>query len=339
MLSTLPALAPPSLACPVCGAALQTGDISVACHACGRAWPIREGVVCLGQSDAFPLDVDVGRTVELLAVAERLGWQAALHDHLRALDPKRYRHAVDEYRAQWQCLLPLSDRSRVLDLRCGWGPVAVSLAPAVASLVAADVRYELARFTLLRAQTLGLENLSAVTLDPAQKLPFGNSAFDGIILRDVLEWARPEALLAEVSRLLAPGGWVFVNVRNRLDLGRLLLRGDAAEGAPRARHLTLRGYRRALAAAGLARQAVFGLLPSVSEPFYIVSLSHASALRYFLNGLFDDAGLRLALAKRNLLAPFQAAQAVWRVGRLLPVEHVAQHLLPGYGLLARRSQR
>jgi SAM-dependent methyltransferase len=295
-------------------------------------------VACLGQSDAFPLDFDPARTAELLAAAEHAGWQVALHDQMRALDPRRYRRAVDEYRAQWQCLLPLSSQSKVLELRCGWGAVSVSLAPAVACLVAADVRYELARFTALRAQSLGLDNVSAVSLDPNQRLPFADGAFDGVVLQDVVEWARPGAFLAEVARLLAPDGWVFVNVRNRLDLGRLLLRGQSAERGPRASQLTLRGYRQALAAAGLAGQAAYGLLPSVSEPFYIVSLARASALRFFLDGLFEDAGLRLALAKRNLLAPFQAAQMLWRAGRFLPVDHVAQHLLPGYALLARRSR-
>jgi SAM-dependent methyltransferase len=298
---------------------------------------VRAGVACLGQSAAFPLDFDPARTADLLAVAERSGWQVAVHDHMRVLDEKRYRHAVDEYRAQWQCLLPLSPQSRVLNLRCGWGAVAVSVAPAVGSLVAAEVCYELARFTVLRAQSLSLPNVTAVALDPAQRLPFGDGAFDGVILQDVLEWAEPAALLAEAARLLAPRGWVFVNVRNRLDLGRLLLRGQsAAAGAHTS--LTLSGYRRVLAASGLTRQAVYGVLPSVSEPFYIVSLSHASALRYFLDSLFEDAGLRLALARRNLLAPFRAAKALWRAGRLLPVEHAAQYLLPGYGLLARRPE-
>jgi SAM-dependent methyltransferase len=329
---------PVALACPGCGVPLTSGAASLACHGCGRAWPLRQGVACLGQSDDFPLAFEPIKMAELLAVAERSGWQVALHDHMRLLDPKAYRHAADEYRAQWQCLLPLSPQGCVLDLRCGWGAVATSLAPNVARLVAADVRYELARFTALRADSLGLANVSAVSLDPAQRLPFADGAFDGIIIQDVLEWASPAALLSEAARLLAPQGWVFVNLRNRLDLGRLLLGGQRAGSGLRANPLTLRGCRRALAAAGLPRQAAYGLLPSVSEPFYIVGLTHASALRYFLDGLFESAGLRLALAKRNLLGPFQAAQALWRAGRFLPVEHVAQHLLPGYGLLARRAR-
>jgi SAM-dependent methyltransferase len=326
------------LACPKCGSGLAGAREEVQCQTCGGAWPVRQGVVCFGQSAAFPRDFSPAQTAELLQIAERSGWQVALHDHMRALDPVPYRHAVDAYRAQWQCLLPLTPQCTLLDLRCGWGPIAVNLAPNAGRVVAADTCYETARFTGLRAEAMGYRHMHPVCLDPVGRLPFAAGAFDGVILHDVVEWLPPDRLLREAARVLAPGGWVFVNAANQLSLGHVLQSGQApASRSPRPRPMTLGGYRRALRLAGFQGQSVFALLPSVAEPFYIVSLSHPSALKYLLDSLFDSAGLRLALAKRNLLGPFRLAQALWRTGRFLPVEYLAQHLVPGYGLLARRA--
>jgi SAM-dependent methyltransferase len=320
-------------ACPRCGGAVAEGPAELACAGCGGRWPLDHGVACFGQNADFPQDLPGERLAELVSIAESAGWQSALHDYLRPLEAGVYRRAVDEYRAQWQCLVPSHPQARLLDLRCGLGPIAVNVAPAYGQVVAADTRYEPARFTALRAAGRGLTNVRAVTLDPLRRLPFPNGSFDVVILHEVVEWGQPGALLKEAARVLAPGGWLFLNAANQLNPMRLA----SAQARPPARARTLPGYQRALRAAGLRVQGQWGILPSVAEPFYVVPLRGRAPLRYFLDSLFANAGLRRALTQRHLLGVYQAAGALWRLARPLPLEPVVRLALPGYGLLASKG--
>ena len=305
---------------------------------------MKAGIICFGESAGFPQDFPDEQMNDVLAAAEAKGWQVALHDFMRPLDAARYRRAVDEYRAQWRCLIPSSPTGRLLDLRCGWGPIAINLADDYGQVVAADTGYVPARFTALRAEEAGARNVQAMSLDLAQPLPFPTGCFNVIVLHDALEWAG-DGLLAELGRVLAPGGSLFLNVENRWNLARALQRvkgspaasaGNLTPPGPRPRFASLPGSRRTLAAAGLRLQSAYGILPSVSEPFFIVPLAQPAALKHFLDSLFGQAGLRAALSRRGLLAQYEAARAVWRLVRFLPVEAVAKYFLPGYGLLASK---
>ncbi len=341
-----------TLECPACHAPLATAGEVLDCPACGQSWPYPGGVAHLGEALDFPQDFPADQLAEMLNIAETSGWQAALHDYMRPLDPHRYRHAVDEYRAQWRCLLPQHAAARVLDFRCGFGPISVSLAEDYGQVVAADTRLELARFTALRARAAGLRNVRALSLDPRQRLPFPTAHFQIVVLQAALEWGDPDALLREVARVLAPGGWLLLNVPNQLNAAHLLQttqgwfkRGSAAKdeaAQPRAAAAapllrTLAGHRRALTQAGFGTGNTYAVLPSVSEPFYVVPLGSRGALQFFLDNLFNDASLHLALAERRLLAPYQLAKAMWRAARLLPLEPVLRHFMPGYALLAPRG--
>jgi SAM-dependent methyltransferase len=334
----------PPFACPRCGGEVASGAAELTCAACGGHWPLDNGVAGFGQNADYPQDLPGDRLVELVSVAEASGWQTALHDHLRAWDASLYRRAVDEYRAQWRCLIPSHPAARLLDLRCGLGPIAVNLAPSYGLVVAADTRYEPARFTALRAAGRGLDNVRPVTLNPQQRLPFPAGSFEVVVLHEVVEWGQPAALLKEAARVLTPGGCLFLNAANPLNPARLLgarpgKAGPAASPRPLARGRTLPGYRRALASAGLRLQEQWGILPSVAEPFFVVPLRSRGALRYFLDSLFANAGLRRALSQRRLLGAYQVAQAVWKLARPLPLEPLVRLALPGYGLLASKPQR
>ncbi len=341
-----------ALECPTCQGALAVAGEVLVCQSGGHQWPFAGGVADFGRTDDFPQDFPPEQLTELLNVAETAGWQAALHDYMRPLDASRYRHAVDEYRAQWRCLLPAQAAARVLDFRCGWGPISVSLAEDYGHIVAADTQPELARFTALRAAAVGARNVQALSLDPRRRLPFPTGSFDLVVLQSALEWGAPDHLLRETARVLAPGGWLFVNVPNQLNAARLLQsaqawlkRGqagsgalaaaDTVEAAPRLR--SLREHYRALKQAGFGAGAAYAILPSVAEPFYMVPLGSRGALRFFLDNLFNDASLHLALAERHLLGPYQVARAMWQGLRLLPLEPVLRHFMPGYGLLAARA--
>jgi SAM-dependent methyltransferase len=269
------------LACPSCTGRLAVADEVLVCGQCSQHWPFTGGVANLGEAPDFPQDFPQEQLAELLNISETSGWQSALHDHMRPLDARRYRQAVDEYRAQWRCLVPAHPRARVLDLRCGWGPISVCLAEDNGLVVAADTSMALARFTALRAAAMGANNVQTLAFDPRRRWPFPAGYFHGIVLQAALEWADAPTLLAEAARVLAPGGWLLAHVPNRLNAARLLraaqtrLRrpgqaaqnGSSAAADAQAQPRTLGGYRRALAQAGLAPRATYALLPSEAEPF------------------------------------------------------------------------
>jgi len=94
---------------------------------------------------------------EIARIAATEGWQAAAHDYMRQRSNAAYRLAVDEYRAQLCALLPLDSKSRVLHLRCGWGPIALGIASSPAwwrrSTIGRRKRVFLGRGGPVRAQT------------------------------------------------------------------------------------------------------------------------------------------------------------------------------------------
>lgn len=51
---------------------------------------------------------------------------------------------------------------------------------------------------------------------PAESLPFADACFDAVVLLDVLEHVSDEAaVLAELARVLKPGGWAVISVPHR----------------------------------------------------------------------------------------------------------------------------
>jgi SAM-dependent methyltransferase len=347
------------LQCPVCAGPVQAVDTLLQCGNCGQRWPFRAGVMRFGESADFGQHLDEARLTELLSIADRLGWQIALHDHLRQIEPHLYRAAVDEYQVQWRCLIPSHATAQVLDFRSGWGRIALGLAEDFAGVVAADVRYELARLTALRAAAAGAGNVQPMCLDPAQRLPFSSGSFDVVILHEAVEWS-PAELLREVARVLAPGGWLFMLATNRFSPGRLLkaLQVPRVSREPLSKHGTplgdkgksdgtasvrfpqyrsLLGYQQALTAVGLQNRAAYALLPSATEPFYIVPLGGHGALRYLLDTIFNSGEVMQAVRERHLELSYRAARVVWELARRIPVEWPLHHFLPSYGLLATKG--
>jgi SAM-dependent methyltransferase len=349
-----PSSLPLELQCPECARPLPETPQGFACRACGAAWPTEAGVWRFGENNGYPLDFSPTQTAELLAIAEHQGWQVALHDQMRRWDSARYRRAVDEYRAQWRCLIPSNRAGRALDFRCGWGTTAVALAEDYQVVVAADTHYHLARFTALRCAATGRANVQPLSVDPRKRLPFQSGYFDAIALHGVLEWCsnqtiQPVELLREAARVLNSDGYLFLMVGNRLNPMQLLQlsRKTTNEGAdnrgsarpslePKYQSRTLKGYQRLLAGAGFKTETIYGILPAIEEPFYIVPADRQGPIRFFLDSLFGSQSLHLALSKRHLLAPFKAARAAWNVSRFLPLEGLMTHLMPGYAILASK---
>lgn len=110
---------------------------------------------------------------------------------------------------------------QVLDLGCGSGRHTVHLARAGMQLVGLDISGHGLR---LAAQWLGDEGLSAslVQADFRRPLPFASAAFEAVFSVQVVHHAlaaEAELALAEIDRVLGPGGLLFLSVGARQPSG------------------------------------------------------------------------------------------------------------------------
>ncbi len=108
---------------------------------------------------------------------------------------------------------PLAGR-RVLDLGCGMGGLTVAMRRAGAAAVGAEPNSDYGAITALRAARYGLP--LPVVAAAGEALPFRDGAFDLVTCLDVLEHAESlEGTLAEIARVLAPGGGAVATATNR----------------------------------------------------------------------------------------------------------------------------
>jgi SAM-dependent methyltransferase len=108
--------------------------------------------------------------------------------------------------ARLAALLTLTGDERVLDVGTGAGAFALALAPLVREVVGVDVVPEL----LAEARTRAPQNVRLVEAD-GRNLPFEGGSFDLVCCARMLHHTnRPELVVAELSRVLRPGGTMLV---------------------------------------------------------------------------------------------------------------------------------
>ena len=104
---------------------------------------------------------------------------------------------------------------RVLELACGPGGVGIAAAPLVGpagEVVRSDVADEMTAIAAARAAGMGLGNVSTLTLD-LDHLDQPDQAYDVVLCREGLMFAfDPAHAVAEIRRVLRPGGRVAVAV-------------------------------------------------------------------------------------------------------------------------------
>lgn len=123
-------------------------------------------------------------------------------DALAALQDARAEQLAERVHA---FVLPAGDE-RAIDVGCGAGALALALAARVREVVGVDRVPEL----LEQARARAVANTRFVEAD-ALALPFDDGEFDlGGTLRTLHHVPRPERLLAELARVVRPGGRVVV---------------------------------------------------------------------------------------------------------------------------------
>jgi SAM-dependent methyltransferase len=103
-------------------------------------------------------------------------------------------------------LLPLTGEERALDVGTGAGAFALALAPLVREVVGVDVVPEL----LDQARARAPQNVELVEAD-GRSLPFPADSFDLVCsARTLHHTAGPELVVAEMTRVLRPGGTMLM---------------------------------------------------------------------------------------------------------------------------------
>lgn len=101
--------------------------------------------------------------------------------------------------------------ARVLDLGCGFGRVALALAPHAAHMTGVDLSAEMV--AQARERAAGVRNIAFGMVD-GRALPFPDASFDLALAVDsfpfVVRAGALEAQLAELARVLRPGGDLLV---------------------------------------------------------------------------------------------------------------------------------
>lgn len=124
----------------------------------------------------------------------------------------------EQYQAERLALLERvagpAEGLRLLDLGAGMGGFAVAAARAGARVVACEYNRAYCTIIALRAARYGLA--LPIRNAAGEALPFSNAHFDAVVCWDVIEHVQsPEALLAEIGRVLRPGGAALLTAINR----------------------------------------------------------------------------------------------------------------------------
>jgi SAM-dependent methyltransferase len=214
------------LRCLTCSGRTDRRGDRIVCSVCGS----RFGVTAAGVVETETADADfvhaLDREIEALVfILDELDAPASTEEAIVAYAEAR---GVDVGNPLWE---GRGDMARMMDgadgvvadIGAGLGTTAIALARSAAHVFALDKSQRRAALVAARARAEGLTNITPVHAD-ASLLPLGPATCDLAILIGALEWtglgqARPlesqKAVLAEVTRVLKPGGTLLLGIENR----------------------------------------------------------------------------------------------------------------------------
>ena len=125
-------------------------------------------------------------------------------------------HQINPLRLDWiDGLAPLRGKA-VLDVGCGGGILAESMALRARHVTGIDLAAKPLGVARLHALEAGVENLDYREIAAEAIAAERPGAFDVVTCMEVLEHVRdPSSVVRACSELVAPGGWVFFSTLNR----------------------------------------------------------------------------------------------------------------------------
>jgi 2-polyprenyl-3-methyl-5-hydroxy-6-metoxy-1,4-benzoquinol methylase len=109
---------------------------------------------------------------------------------------------------------------RVLEIGCGTAALAGAFARRGAAATASDVSLRWLVLARQRLREAGLDNRVELVATAAEGMAFSDGSFDIVAASDVIEHVEDsDRVLAECSRVLRPGGLLFLATPNRYSLG------------------------------------------------------------------------------------------------------------------------
>lgn len=125
-------------------------------------------------------------------------------------------HQINPLRLDWIDVLSPLKNQRVLDVGCGGGILADSMARKGASVVGIDLSTKalrVAQLHALEARTTGVEYREISVEMLAAEQP---GSFDAVTCMEMLEHVPdPDSVVQACAQLVKPGGWVFFSTINR----------------------------------------------------------------------------------------------------------------------------
>jgi len=281
-----------------------------------------EGIPSLSDRSLYWGEIGLQEMRRTNELAVEIGWEKALEQVVGPLMQDRSTaYCVDDRRADWRLLLPSTMRWRAVDFGAGWGTITFALAQCCREVVAVEGIWERARFIEIRRAQSGISNINVVHAD-AYRPPFGENAFDLVVVNGLLEWIAlwnldgsprevQRAFLSKIHRMLRPGGWLYLGIENRL--GEEALRGGLDHSGLRYTMLMPRclanwyvkrrqcdyrtphrqgyrtytytywGYLHLLKEAGFSTAETYWPWHSYNNPQHLIPLGNARAVRFYLS--------------------------------------------------------
>jgi 2-polyprenyl-6-hydroxyphenyl methylase / 3-demethylubiquinone-9 3-methyltransferase len=125
-------------------------------------------------------------------------------------------HQINPLRLDWIDGLAKLQNKRVVDIGCGGGILAESMAARGASVLGIDLSVKPLRVAQLHAMEAGVENLDYREVAAEALAAESPAGFDVVTCMEMLEHVpTPASVVQACAALVKPGGWVFFSTINR----------------------------------------------------------------------------------------------------------------------------
>lgn len=290
--------------------------------------------------------------IQLNRAAVERGWKEAVAEIYGSASGMT-RYVTETGRAAFIDLLRITPETELLEIGPGLGQFTEEFARRARSVCAIEVVEGQAHFVAERCRQQGLTNVSLAVGGDDCRLPYPDQSFDLVVMNLVFEWCasrcvdEPHAaaqarMLDEMSRVLKPGGVLYLTTKNRFAMRLLLGKRDEhclnlrfGSALPRwlcQRMLRSKGHARSagwlyshdrlaamLRTAGFSKMDSFWATPEMRYPKHYVPTDAASIRKARSAPEFVQGEIR---STRLLM-------------RLLPASLV-KHFTPGLAFLARK---